>query len=151
LCGQATPTGESLLTRQGDMLLKERRGAVAAQTGRLRQEIGNKQRYLQSLYETLVKGIITRGEYNSMKASYEKQITAAMGEIASLESGLKDFEAGASAWADWTDGIRQLRTGTELTAALMGRLVDRIEIGSDKRLAVTYRSEAREVLPCAAM
>jgi DNA invertase Pin-like site-specific DNA recombinase len=139
-----TPTGESLLTRQNDMLLKERRGAVSSKTGRLRQDIGNKQRFLNGLYENLVNGILTRSEYFSMKADYEKQITAIMGEIAALEKGLKDFEAETSARADWTNGIRQISCGAALTAELMNRLVDRIEIGSDKTLHVTCLSEARE-------
>ncbi len=89
-----TPTGENLLTRQSDVLLKERQSAVAAQVGLLRQEIGNKQRFLNGLYENLVTGVIARGEYAAMKAGYEKKITDAMTEITELETGLKDYEAG---------------------------------------------------------
>jgi DNA invertase Pin-like site-specific DNA recombinase len=146
LCSQAvTPTGENLLSRQRGMIADERRDAAASQAAQLRQGIGDKQRFLQGLYETFVKGILTRGEYFTMKAEYEKRITAAMDEIALLETEMRLYESSAAAQIGWKDGIRQLDSGAALNAELMNRLVERIEINSDKTLVVTCRSEGLEV------
>jgi len=71
-----------------------------------------------------------------MKADYEAKITGCMDEIAALETALRELEAEAVKQAGWSDGITQLNSGGELTAELINRLVERIEIAPDKTVTV---------------
>ena len=140
LRGQAvSPSGENLLTRQGDALVNERRNEVYLQIGLKRQEIGRKKVFLQGLYENFVQGNLTRVEHYTMKSEYEKQISDSMNEISALETGLREFEAQVIRQAKWTDSMEYLQSGGELTAALMDRLVERIEISHDKAVTVTMK------------
>lgn len=99
-------TGENLLSRQNNAMLKEQQSDVSAKVAALKLDVSNKQRFLQSLYENLVKGVISKNEYFAMKSDYEGQITASMNDIAGLESGLKEYEAQAKNQSDSTTDAR---------------------------------------------
>lgn len=135
-----SPTGENLLTRQSNTLLNERRNEVFLQIGTIRQEIGRNQQFLKSLYENFVKDVINKIEYITMKAEYERQISDSMNKIEILETDLRAFEAQAVKQAEWTESMTHLQSGGELTAILINKLVDRIEVSHDKTVTATLKT-----------
>jgi hypothetical protein len=74
-----------------------------------------------------------------MKSDYENQIAGSTKEITELEIGLKEFEAQTERETQWTVSMTHLQSGGELSAELINRLVDRIEIHHDKSITVTCK------------
>lgn len=62
------------------------------------QEVSNLRGLIRSLYENLVRGIITQEEYFSFKQWYETKISAVAAEATQLEKGLHTIEAQRKQW-----------------------------------------------------
>ena len=129
----------NVLVEQSDLLLKTRQSEVQKQVSQIKQDVEKKQRFLLSLYENLVKGIIAKDEYISMKASYEAQITALMNSLVELETGLKEYASQVEKTVEQTNSIRSVKSNGTLTADLVSKLIERIEVYSpDEVKVVTY-------------
>lgn len=148
-------SGNNILSSQSDLLLKERKNEVSTAVLRLKQDIDKRQRLLHSLYENLVKGIISKKEYLAMKSEYEARIADNMDEIISQEVGLKEFEAKISEHREQADSMKQVADDGELSAALIDKLIERIEISPNKEVSVwCYKTELdgrTEEQPCSNM
>ena len=131
---------ESLLVQESDCILENRREAVKTEVSKLKQDISKKQRFMQSLYENLVKGIITKADYISMKSSYETQITSMMNTIFKLESDMKNFETQTQKSIIQAGSMRQVSADEELTSELISKLIERIEVFPNKEIKITLYS-----------
>lgn len=106
-----------------------------------KQEIQRLNGLIRSLYENLIQGILSKEEYITYKGKYESRIGELIEEVEHLEKGLKALDkqiAQYRALKRDSDGLRENR---ELTATLIERLIDRIEITKDKQIIVHYRFE----------
>jgi len=134
-----TITGTHMILRKNDVLLKSRQAGVKTQITVLRQDIDTNRRFLKSLYESLVTGILTDEEYFSMKAEYEAKIALAMDNIARLENERQELETQTVDYYDLASCVDGLDKSSELTAALVDKLIDKVTIYPDKRIEVCFR------------
>lgn len=107
-----------------------------------KQEIQRLRGLIRSLYENLIQDILAKDEYITYKGKYESRIQQLSEEVSHLEKGLKalDQQMDQHRALKWdSDSLRENR---ELTAALIDRLIDRIEITKDKQITVRYRFES---------
>lgn len=107
-----------------------------------RQEIQRLNGLIRSLYENLIQGILSKEEYITYKGKYESRIQQLAGEVADLEKGLKALDKQIAQYRALKWDSDDLRENRELTAALIDRLIDRIEITKDKQITVRYRFES---------
>lgn len=135
-------TGTHLVLQNNDALLKSRQDETKARITALRQGIDTNRRFLKSLYENLIKGILTSEEYFSMKADYEAKITGATDSIARLENGQKELYAQTTRYYDLASCIDGLDKGGELTAALVDKLIEKVTVYPDKRIEVCFRFQS---------
>jgi len=111
--------------------------APSAESAELRgaqAELDRNGTFLKGLYESLVSGDIDDGEYRELKAGYEARIADLAEKTRLLRekerlSALESAKRGKAA-----AGLRSVRRTSELTAELLGRLVERILIYGDKRI-----------------
>ena len=98
---------------------------------------------LQTLYENLMNGAIDSEEYFDLKATYEKQIQAAQKELAFYEKQADVRQKQAEKCKDLEKDEQELLSEGVLTAALIGRLIERITVYPDKQVDVkfTFRAE----------
>jgi len=136
-----TNSSESLLVQESDLLLRNRQNEVQAKVSRLKQDIGKKQQFMQSLYENLVKGVIAKNEYIAMKSSYESQITAMMDNIFELETGIKEFETQTQITIEQAKSMSRVSADGKLTAELVSKLIERIDVFPSKEIKVTLYSD----------
>lgn len=73
---------------------------------------------------------------------YESRIQQLNEEVAHLEKGLKALDKQIAQYRALKRDSDDLRENRELTAALIDRLIDRIEITKDKQITVRYRFES---------
>lgn len=108
-----------------------------------KQEIQRLNGLIRSLYENLIQGILSKEEYITFKGKYESRIQQLSEEVAHLEKGLKALENQIAQYRALKRDSDDLRENRELTAALIDRLIDRIEITKDKQITVRYRFESK--------
>lgn len=107
-----------------------------------KQEIQRLNGLIRSLYENLIQGILLKEEYITYKGKYEFKIQQLTEEVAHLEKGLKALDEQIAQYRALKRDSDDLRENRELTAALIDRLIDRIEITKDKQITVRYRFES---------
>lgn len=107
-----------------------------------KQEIQRLHGLVRSLYENLITGVLTKDEYFSYKEKYEARISELTQEVARLEKGLKTLDKQLEQYRALAKDAENLRQDRELTAALIDRLIDRIEISTDKQITVRFRFQS---------
>lgn len=107
-----------------------------------KQEIQRLQGLIRSLYENLIQDILTKDEYITYKGKYEAKIEQLSDEVSHLEKGLKALDKQMEQHRALKRDSDSLRENRELTAALIDRLIDRVEVSKDKQITVHYRFES---------
>ena len=108
-----------------------------------KQEIQRLRGLIRSLYENLIQDILTKDEYITYKGKYEAKIEQLSEEVSHLEKGLKALDKQAEQHRALKRDSDSLRENRELTAALIDRLIDRVEVSKDKQITVRYRFESK--------
>ena len=107
-----------------------------------KQEIQRLRGLIRSLYENLIQDILSKDEYISYKGKYESKIEQLSAEVSHLEKGLKALDKQMEQHRALKRDSDNLRENRELTAALIDRLIDRVEVSKDKQITVRYRFES---------
>ena len=94
---------------------------------------------VRSLYENLVQGVLTNDEYFDYKEKYESKIADLALEVEQLENGLRTMDEQIKQYQELTRDAESIKADRELTATLIERLIDRIEVSHDKQITVHYR------------
>ena len=100
-------------------------------------------------------GIVTGEEYLSMKEDYEKRIAALSADIAALNNDNAALDEQLARYRSMEEDAHRLESDHTLTAELIERLIDRIEITHDHDIHVTFRfqsefTEQRKAVPLCA-
>ena len=77
--------------------------------------------------------------YFTMKKDYEAVIAKLSDEISTLENGLAVMDAQLAKYKELEQDAKVLEKDHTLTAALIDRLIERIEITHDKEIRVSFR------------
>ena len=120
-----------------------------------RQEIEKTRRLIRGLYENFVQGILTNDEYFELKADYEHAINALSGEIEVFEKSMDSLDNQLARYRAMEKDAKTLAQDHVLTAELIERLIERIEIDHERNIHVTFRFknefQGKAVEPCATM
>lgn len=127
-------------------------GALEAVAEARLREISRKQqdsgRFLKSLYESMVNGLITPDEFVSMKADYEAKIEALSQEADEMRRQRREREAAAHDARDVADATSEAIVENMLTADIASRLVDKILVSRDKSFEVQFCFEDDAEVNC---
>ena len=104
-----------------------------------RQEIEKTRRLIRGLYENFVQGILTNDEYFELKADYEHAINALSGEIEVFEKSMDSLDNQLARYRAMEKDAKTLAQDHVLTAELIERLIERIEIDHERNIHVTFR------------
>ena len=91
------------------------------------------------LYENFVQGILTNDEYFELKADYEYAINALSGEIEVFEKSMDSLDNQLARYRAMEKDAKTLAQDHVLTAELIERLIERIEIDHERNIHVTFR------------
>jgi DNA invertase Pin-like site-specific DNA recombinase len=124
--------------------------AVNEHTAELRAintELNGTGRYLKSLYESLVTGIIDADEFKQMKADYEAKIATLSERADEIRGNSREAESTAVEYRDLVDAVSASLHNETLTGKIIDRLVDKILVRQDKSVEVyfKYADEFKEV------
>lgn len=130
--------GMSLPLFQLEAKQKQEKDALRAKMSIKRQEIEKKQRLIRGLYENFVQGILTSEEYFDMKADYETLISELSCKIEQLEIDMDTLDNQIAKYKEMEQDAKALAQDHALTAELIGRLIECIEIDHERNIHVSF-------------
>lgn len=131
--------GMSLPLFQLEARQKQKKDGLKSQMSAKRQDIEKQRRLIRGLYENFVQGILTSEEYFELKAGYEESITVLSGDIEALEKGMDDLDDQLVRYRAMEKDAKSLAQDHVLTAELIERLIERIEIDHERNIRVSFR------------
>ena len=131
--------GMSLPLFQLEARQKQKKDGLKFQMSAKRQDIEKQRRLIRGLYENFVQGILTNEEYFELKAGYEESITALSGDIEALEKDMEALDDQLVRYRAMEKDAKSLAQDHVLTAELIERLIDRIEIDHERNIRVSFR------------
>ena len=131
--------GMSLPLFQLEARQKQKKDGLKSQMSAKRQDIEKQRRLIRGLYENFVQGILTSEEYFELKAGYEESITVLSGDIETLEKGMDALDDQLVRYRAMEKDAKSLAQDHVLTAELIERLIDRIEIDHERNIRVSFR------------
>lgn len=137
-----TVIGKNLRLKHQDTKLAARKTEVEKEIVKLRQETASNRGYLTSLYENLVTGILTSEEYRSMKAGYEKKITAAVERMQQLQEQQAELEQQVNSYSSLAEKLAKIDGNTDLTARLVDQLIERITVNGPEDISIRFRFDS---------
>ena len=144
--------GMSLPLFQLEAKQKKDKDRLKTQMSARRQETEKKRRLIRGLYENFVQGILTNEEYFELKAAYEESIGTLSGEIEALEKDMDALDSRLVRCRSMEKDAKSLTQDHALTAELIDRLIERIEIDHERNIHVTFRFKSefqgKAVEPC---
>ena len=124
---------------EAEVKRKKERDDLKAGISAKKQEIDRNRRFVRGLYENFVQKVLTSEEYFTMEKDYEAAIAKLSDEISTLENGLAVMDAQLAKYKELEQDAKVLEKDHTLTAALIDRLIERIEITHDKEIRVSFR------------
>ena len=131
--------GMSLPLFQLEARQKQKKDRLKSQMSAKRQEIEKQRRLIRGLYENFVQGILTSEEYFELKAGYEESITVLSGDIEALEKDMDALDDQLVRYRAMEKDAKSLAQDHVLTAELIERLIERIEIDHERNIRVSFR------------
>jgi DNA invertase Pin-like site-specific DNA recombinase len=138
----------ALLQKHSEALLgrfieieRERPGetSVEAELRKINSRLDKSGRMLKSLYESMVEGLITAGEFMQMKNDRETEIAELSARADELREAKYKTEAAAKEYRDVAEAVSAALANAGLTAEIIGRLVDRILVNPDKSFEILFK------------
>ena len=107
-----------------------------------KQEIQQLRTYQRGLYEGLIQNHLSKDEYFTFKEKYEAKIEAISGEIEQLKAGLAIIAKQLEQYKMLSQDAQHIKEDRQLTAALIDRLIDCVEVSREKRITVRFRFQS---------
>mgnify|MGYP000152421389 CR=1 FL=1 len=93
-------------------------------------------------YEGLIQNHLSKDEYFTFKEKYEAKIEAISKEIEQLKAGLAIIAKQLEQYKMLSQDAQHIKEDRQLTAALIDRLIDRVEVSREKRITVRFRFQS---------
>ena len=128
--------GKSLYQFRNDN--QARKTSFDTEISSITQRIEKNNRFMRSLYESLINAVISKDEYLVMKADYENRIaddTLKLENLKDKKRGLNDTLIRYGSFAD----DMEKAAGNGLTAELIEGLIDRINVYEDRHIEIVFK------------
>ena len=117
----------------------EQSAAIGKEIARLQQETERDRKYLISLYEHFVSGVLSKTEYTELKTGYEQKIKSATSRSQQLLEQNRSLERDLNDYIELSDRLASLKGDITLTGDLIGRLVERIVVYDEQNISVHFK------------
>lgn len=146
-----TVIGNDLRLKEQDPRIAERKASAEKERKRLLASVEQNRSFLRSLYENLVTGILTSGEYVELKQDYESRITADIAQAQTLEEYQKELDKQLHQFSSLAQKLTGINGSTELTARLVDELIEKIIVRDQQDIEIVFRfksgfEQVKEVL-----
>ena len=134
--------GEALRLKQYDGKVVAQKAQVDREIVQLRLQTEKNKDLLASLYESFVKGILTRTEYLEMKEGYSKKISDAVEKAQQLQTWQAELERQMAQYTSMADKLAAVDQDTDLSALLVDQLIERITVNGPEDVSIHFAFES---------
>lgn len=120
----------------------EEQKSIQAKITSRKQEIQQLRTYQRGLYEGLIQNHLSQDEYFAFKEKYEAKIEAISEEIEQLKAGLAIIARQLEQYKMLSQDAQHIKEDSQLTAALIDRLIERVEVSREKQITVHFRFQS---------
>lgn len=92
-----------------------------------------------SLYESLMDGLVDKGEYLELKSLYDGKLQEAQETMARLREEMEDLLQNRTGGTYWIEQFKQYQNLTELTRHIAVTLIERIDVFEDCRIKIRFK------------
>lgn len=103
------------------------------------QETEKYTRLKTSLYESLMDGIVDKGEYLELKSLYDGKLQEAKSAMAKLREEMESLLQNRTGGTGWMEQFKKHRNLPELTRHAAVTLIDRIDVCEDCRIQIRFK------------
>ena len=129
--------------------LKRCDGKIVAQKAQVEQEITELGRQMQKdkalragLYESFVKGILTRAEYLEMQEDYSQKISGAVERVQQLQTRQSELERQVQRYTSMADKLAAVDKDTALSSLLVDQLIERVTVNGPEDVSIDFAFES---------
>lgn len=123
---------------------KDKSDILKRQTSDKQRELNRVQSLIKGLYENLVSGVISGEDYKELKIGYAKQAADLTSELERLDNEMNRLERESKQQLEIKSTADNFKSNGQLTAEIINRLIERIEINHDREINITFRSDGKE-------
>ena len=120
----------------------EEQKSIQAKITSRKQEIQQLRTYQRGLYEGLIQNHLSQDEYFAFKEKYEAKIEEISEEIEQLKAGLTIIARQLEQYKMLSQDAQHIKEDRQLTAALIDRLIERVEVSREKQITVHFRFQS---------
>ena len=137
-----TALGRYALTLEAPPQQEARRAELKEKITAKQQERGKICEWNRGLYESLTLGVIDRDDYFSLRERYTAQIAQIEDELRQFNEGLALLDERLKQYQSLKKDARSIRKDRALTAELIDRLIERVEVAPDKHITVRFKFQS---------
>ena len=134
--------GNSLRLKQHSGQLAQDKADAGREIAKLRQSAADSRKYLTSLYENFISGILTAEEYRTLKANYEGTTAAAAQRIRELQRQQAERTAQVAEYISMADRLAGISKDRKLSALLVEQLIERVTVNGPEDVLIQFRFES---------
>ena len=134
--------GDYSLLLSDEAAQEKEQQSISTKIAEYKQDIAQYRSRIRGLYENLVQRVITNAEYFEFKEQYEAKIAAKEQDITLLERSQKAVTTQRKRQKSLSDDFSSIQENPYITAALIDRLIERIEVSHDNEISVRFRFQS---------
>ena len=143
--------GEALRLKRCDGKIAAQKAQVDQKIADLGQETQKYKALLAGLYESFVKGILTKAEYLELREDYNRKISGAVERVQQLQARQAELERQVEQYTSMADKLAAMDKDTALSALLVNQLIQRVTVNGPEDVSIDFSFESgfervREVL-----
>ena len=133
--------GNSMKIKRSGDKFAEQRASAERELAELAKTVESSRKYLMSLYESLVTGVLTNAEYLEMKRDYERKISDAVVRTQNLQARQAELAEQSNRYIGFADHLAALDADSELTAKLIDLLIERVTVNGRDDISIRFTFE----------
>ena len=133
--------GEALRLKQCDSKIAAQKAQVDQEISELGHQMQRDKALRAGLYESFVKGILTRAEYLEMQEDYNQKISVAVERVQQLQSRQSELERQMERYTSMADKLAAVDKDTALSALLVNQLIERVTVNGRDDVSLDFSFE----------
>ena len=134
--------GEALRLKRCDSKITAQKVQVDQEIAELGRQTQKNKTLLAGLYESFVKGILTKAEYLEMQENYSRKISGAVERVQQLQTRQSELEQQMKRYTSMADKLAAVDKDTALSSLLVNQLIERVMVNGPDDVSISFAFES---------
>ena len=130
--------GKSLQLRRQDKKITAQKEQTELEIAVLQREAEKARSYLAGLYENFITGVLTKAEYQEMKAEYNQKVMDCVERVGALREQQGKLEKQTARCLSLADRLAAVEKSADLTAAFVNQVIESVTVNGPNDISVSF-------------